>query len=45
VEKAGSDPTLAATLKGAVYNMGFLYQAMGKYPEAEDAYRRLLTAR
>jgi tetratricopeptide (TPR) repeat protein len=42
VEKAGNDPALAATLKSAVYNMGFLYAAMGDNANATVMYRKYL---
>ena len=41
-EKAGTDPSLAETLKSTIYNLGFLYQQMGDNPNAIAAYKKYL---
>lgn len=42
VDKAGTDPQLAETLKSTIYNLGFLYSAKGDQPAAIAEYRKYL---
>lgn len=41
-EKSGTDPQFASTLKNAIYNMAYLYQAAGDNTNAIAEYRKYL---